>query len=389
MTDVQTGGGRVGALPFHYGHVDPELFPAEELRQAAAVALARDQQSALNYGVSLGCRPLRAFLRARLQRDEGLEVAEDELMLTAGASAGLDMAVRLLTRPGDTVVVEAPTYHEALAIIRDYPVKLAAVPVDGDGLVVDALAERLDRLVRGSDRPVLLYTIPCYQNPSGVTMSLERRKALLQVAYRHRLRIVEDDVYRDLFFDAPPPPSLHSLDSAGVVVRLGSFSKILAPGLRLGWMMGSAETLRLLADCGLVTSGGGANPFVAYMVSAYCERGWLEPHIRRLRETYRQRRDVLLAALDRTVRSVDCPGLTWTKPGGGFFVWLTLPPALKAQAVLREAERRGASFLTGEPFYAEGGGGGQLRLPFSYVDRSDLERGAEIVGEILTKMIST
>jgi 2-aminoadipate transaminase len=387
MTELQSGGSPAGALPFIYGHVDPAFFPGEQLKEAAALALSSHDLSALNYGASLGCAPLRAFLRAKLGRDEGLMLAEDELMLTTGASAGLDTAVRVFTRPGDTVLVEAPTYHEALGIIRDYPVKLAAVPLDDDGLDVDALRERLDRLVGAGERPVLLYTIPCFQNPSGVTMSENRRRALLEVAYRHRLHIVEDDAYRDLYFGDPPPLSLQALDSRGVVIRLGSFSKILAPGLRLGWAVGSAGNISRMAGCGLTTSAGGANPFVAYTVAAFCEQGWLEPHMDRLRQNYRERRDILLAALEAHMSSGIGWKLAWTRPGGGFFVWLTLPPSLKARTVLREAEGRGVTFLIGEPFYAEGGGERYIRLPFSYVDRPDLERGVAIIAGIVAGML--
>jgi 2-aminoadipate transaminase len=387
MTDMQSGGGPAGVLPFIYGHVDPALFPGQQLKEAAALALSRHHLSALNYGASLGCTPLRASLRAKLERDEGLGLAEDQLMLTAGASAGLDTVVRVLTRPGDTVLVEAPTYHEALGVIRDYPVKLAAVPLDDDGLDVNALSERLERLVGAGERPVLLYTIPCFQNPSGVTMSGERRQALLELAYRYRLQIVEDDVYRDLFFASPPPPSLQTLDSQGVVIRLGSFSKILAPGLRLGWAVGSAGSIRRMAECGLTISGGGANPFVAYTLAAFCEQGWLEPHADRLRQNYRERRDVLLAALEAHMPSGTGRKPVWTQPGGGFFVWLTLPPSLDARAVLREAAGRGVTFLIGEPFYAEGGGERHIRLPFSYIRRPDLERGVEIIADIVARML--
>ncbi len=389
MVDLQSDGSPAEALPFIYGHVDPALFPVEQLKEAASLALSRHHQSALNYGASLGCTPLRAFLRAKLEREEGLRLGEDEIMLTAGASAGLDTAVRVFTRTGDTVLVEAPTYHEALGIIRDYPVKLAAVPVDDDGLIVDALSEHLDVLIGAGERPALLYTIPCFQNPSGVTMSEERRRALLRLAHRHRLRIVEDDVYRDLYYAEPPSPSLQALDGQGMVIRLGSFSKILAPGLRLGWAVGSAGDIRRMAECGLTTSGGGANPFVAYTVAAFCEQGWLGPHIDRLRQTYRQRRDILLAALETYMPSGPGPKPVWTKPGGGFFVWLTLPPPLNARTVLREAEGQGVTFLVGEPFYAEGGGERQIRLPFSYIQRPDLERGIEIIAGIMAGMLLT
>ncbi len=375
------GGGADGMMPFVYGHVDPTLFPIEQLQQALREVLAVHGASALNYGAGRGYGELRAYLREKLSRDEGLGVETNELMLTSGASAGLDTAVRLFTAPGDTVLVEAPSYHEALANIRDHPVKLAAVPLDKEGLVVEALAERLESLTLAGERPALLYTIPSSQNPSGVTLGAERRPRVLELAYRYRLLVVEDDVYRDLCFCDTPPPSLYALDTEGVVIRLGSFSKVLAPGLRLGWVLGPAEHIERMANCGLTLSGGGANPFLAYMVSAYCRRGWLEPHIDGLRKSYQQRRDVLLAALEAHMP----PGVTWTEPGGGFFVWLTLPAPLTASAVLAEAERHGVTFLPGEPFYAEGGGERHVRLPFSFLEPQDLARGVEILADITSR----
>ena len=371
-------------LPFVYGHVDPACFPAEELIAAAAEALTHDPQQALNYGTEMGPAPLRDYLRARHAREEGLALAPDELFITGGASAGLDMAVRLLTAPGDVVLVEAPSFHEALALIRDYPVRVAAVPLDEEGLIPEALAERLAALVRAGERPALLYTIPTFQNPSGVTMSPARRRAVLELAARYGLLVVEDDVYRDLYFDEPPPPSLLQLDEARRwVVRLGSFSKILAPGLRLGWAAGPAEHVRRLAFCGLMTSSGGANPWAALTVTRFCLQGHLEPHVRRLRQTYARRRDALLGALAREMPA----GVRWTEPGGGFFVWLTLPPPLTAEALLRAAAKEGLTFVPGGPFYAEGGGERQLRLPFSTIEPAEMVRGAAALGALIRSLL--
>lgn len=381
MSDLQTGGGPPGALPFAYGHVDPALFPIEQLAEAAGEALAQHGQSALNYGAELGCGPLRDYLRSKLARDEGLALEPENLIITAGASGALDMALRLFTRPGDTVLVEAPSYHEALAVIRDYPVKLAAVPMDGDGLRVDALQRRLASLVGAGERPALLYTIPSFQNPSGVTLSAERRLQALELAYRHDLLIIEDDVYRDIYFEDPPPRSIFQMDTHGATIRLGSFSKILAPGLRVGWAVGTAAHVERMAACGLTRSGGGANPFAAYVAAVFCERGWLEPHIVGLRQAYRQRREVLLAALRATMP----PDVAWTEPAGGFFVWLTLPEPLSAPEVLQRAQRLGITFLTGEPFFAKGHKEGRrhIRVPFSYLELGDLTRGMEILAEAI------
>jgi DNA-binding transcriptional MocR family regulator len=384
--EAQTGSGPPGALPFIYGHVDPTLFPIEQMQAAAEMALRQYGPQALNYGVERGCGPLLAYLQAKLARDEGLQVSDEGLMLTAGASGGLDAVCRLFTRPGDTVLVEAPSFHEALAIIRDYPLRLAAVPLDDEGLIVEALSQRLKELAREQARPRLLYTIPTFQNPSGATLSAARRPALLELARRNNLLIVEDDVYRDLAFEKSPPASLYALDAADggqTVLRLGSFSKILAPGLRLGWLLAAPAHVIRLAGSGLSTSGGGANPFAAFVVAAFCQQGWLEPHVARLVAAYRQRRDVLLAALEATMPA----GVRWTRPGGGFFVWLTLPEPLQARAVLAAAHRRAITFLTGEPFFAEGGGGRHIRLPFSFIPPPEMKQGLRTLAEIIRDLL--
>jgi 2-aminoadipate transaminase len=383
-SDLQTVHGPAGALPFIYGHVDPTLFPIAHMQAAAQQALQEQGPRALNYGAERGCGSLLSYLQLKLARDEELEISDDSLMLTAGASDGLDAVCRLFTRPGDTVMVEAPSYHEALDIIRDYPVQLAAVPMDDRGLIPDGLAERLQELKAQGERPRMLYTIPTFQNPSGVTLSGDRRSALLQLARRHDLLIIEDDVYRDLAFEGGLPPSLYSLDAADqghTVIRLGSFSKILAPGLRLGWLMAAPDHVARLISGGLTKSGGGANPFSAFVTAVFCQNGWLEPHIARLVEVYHHRRDVMLKALGAAMPS----GVRWTTPGGGFFIWLTLPEPLKAGDILEQAHQRSITFLTGEPFFAEGGGERHIRLPFSFISPPEMEEGVHTLAEIIRR----
>lgn len=384
--DLQTTSGPAGALPFIYGHVDPTLFPIEQMQAAADEALLKFGRLALNYGAERGCRHLLAYLQEKLARDERLEIHDECLMLTVGASGGLDTICRLYTKPGDTVLVEAPSYHEALMIIRDYPVHVASIPIDDHGLIVQRMRERVNELsVQGARFPIL-YTIPTFQNPSGVTLSARRRAALLELARRHGIKIVEDDVYRDLAFEMPPPRSLYAMDQSDdgrTVIRLGSFSKILAPGLRLGWLAASKDDIRRLSASGLTTSGGGANPFVAFVTAVFCRHGWLEPHIARLVEVYQRRRDVMLAALETTMPE----GVRWTRPGGGFFVWLTLPEHLMSKEVLAEAHRHSITFLTGETFFAEGGGEHHIRLPFSYIAPREMEQGIEVLAQIIRKLL--
>ena len=386
QSGLQTGGGPAGALPFIYGHVDPSLFPVEQMQAAADEALRDYGPVALNYGVEQGCEPLLAFVQAKLARDEGLSVSDDSLMLTAGASGGLDAICRLFARPGDTVLVEAPSYHEALILIRDHPVQIAAVPLDDFGLNVDALAERLKELTARGAHPRLLYTIPSFQNPSGVTLSADRRPLVLELARQYNLLIVEDDVYRDLAFESSPPASLCALDAdngGSTVMRLGSFSKNLAPGLRLGWLIAAPAHVARLCASGLNTSGGGANPFAAFVTAVFCRHGWLESHILQLTEVYQRRRDVMLAALNTTMPS----GVRWTHPGGGFFVWLTLPEPLEAERVLSVAHQNAITFFTGKPFFAGGGGERHIRLPYSFISIPEMEKGihtlARIIGSLL------
>jgi len=376
---LQTGGGPVDALSFHYGHPDPEAFPVAELRSAIEDTLQRHTAAALLYGPEQGPPLLLDILHQMLQRDEGLQITPEHLFITAGASQGLDLICRLWTRPGDVVLVEAPSYHEAIAVLRDYPVRLVAVELDEEGLRDEALADTLSRLQAEGSHVAFLYTIPSFQNPSGVTMSSERRQSLAALARASGLRIVEDDVYRDLSYETIMPPSLFEMMEGRGVLRLGSFSKTLAPGLRLGWTLAEPEAVSQMAQSGLRRSAGGANPFTAYAVAEFCRGGHLEPHIKRLVALYRTRRDAMRQALDATMP----PGVTWTRPLGGFFVWLTLPQPLTARAVRTAAEAQGITFPTGEPFFATGGGERNIRLAFSYVSPADIARGMRILGEAI------
>jgi DNA-binding transcriptional MocR family regulator len=375
----QTGGGPPDALSFHYGHPDPRAFPVAELRSAIEITLQRHASAALLYGPEQGPPLLLDILCQMLQRDEGLNITPEHLFVTAGASQGLDLICRLWTRPGDVVLVEAPSYHEAIAVLRDYPVQLETVPLDDEGLVSEGLATTLSRLRAQSSRVAFLYTIPSFQNPSGVTMSRTRRQSLATLARAEGLQIVEDDVYRDLCYETTVPPSLFEMMEGQGVLRLGSFSKTLAPGLRLGWVLAEPETVSRMAESGLRRSAGGANPFTAYAVAEFCRGGHLEPHIAHLKALYQARRDAMEEALAATMP----PGVTWTHPLGGFFVWMTLPEPLTARAVLAAAQARGITFPTGEPFFATGGGESNIRLAFSYVSPANITRGMDILGQAI------
>jgi 2-aminoadipate transaminase len=395
LEGVQAGGlrpepveGPAGAIPFVYGHPDPDLLPVEKIIAATERALRARGRLALQYGPEQGYGPLLDYLIGKVERDEGLRITRANVMLCAGAAQGLDTAARLFTRPGDVVLVEAPSYHEAIATLRDHPVELRQVPLDDQGLVVEALAERLEALGQAGRQVAFLYTIPTFQNPGGITLTAERREALAELAAERGLLVVEDDVYRDLCYEGQVPPSLFELADGQGVIRLGSFSKILAAGLRLGWIIAESEVIRRIVGCGLKGNEGGANPFVAHVVASFCQEGWLEPHIARLVARYRTRRDALLAALEREMPD----GVRWTRPAGGFFIWLTLPEPLEAEAVLTAATERGVIFTPGVRFFAEaseGGGRRNLRLPFSFLSEAQMAEGVRVLAEVIREQSST
>jgi len=363
---------RSGIIELAWGHPALDLLPVDGLLQATTVALERDGALALSYGAEQGPRRLIEQLSARLERLEGAAPPPEQMMITGGVSQALDMLCTLLTRPGDVALVESPVYHLALRILRDHGLELVPVPADDQGLQVDALEKVLAELQRDGRWPSLLYTVPAFNNPTGVTSNAERRENLVALAQREGFLVLEDDVYRELWYDSPPPASLYSLCPVGPVVRLGSFSKVLAPGLRLGWMLAAPEIIRRCTRSGQLDSGGGVNHFTAHVVAAFTELGLLDRQVETLREEYRRRRDALLDGLASHLPE----GCDWVGPGGGFFVWLRLPEGVDSGALLSVAESAGVSYVPGARFYAGGGGERYCRLAFTLLSPEELEEGA-------------
>lgn len=370
---------RPGIVELSWGHPDPTLLPVDGLLHATQAALERDGPRALSYGAEQGPGCLIEQLCARLGRLEDVAPSPEQAMITGGTSQALDMLCTLLTKPGDVVLVESPTYHLALRILRDHGLELIPVPGDDDGLQVDVLEETLATLQRQGREARLLYVVPTFSNPTGITLETEQRRELVALAQRAGLTVLEDDAYRELWYDSPPPPSLHSLAPVGPVVRLGSFSKVLAPGLRLGWMLAAPEVIRRCTDSGMLDSGGGVNHFTAHVVAAFIEPGMLDQQVETLRAKYSRRHDVLLNAL-ATYLPEDC---CWARPGGGFFVWVRLPAGVDSSALLPTAESAGVSYVPGARFCAGGGGEQYCRLAFTLLSPDELEEGARRLGAAL------
>jgi 2-aminoadipate transaminase len=371
-----------GAISLVFGHPDASALPVDDLR-AASEAVLRGLQArlALAYGEEQGAPALIEYLLDKLNRED-LSLTRDNLMVVAGSTAAVDMLARLYAGRDGVVLVEAPTYHDALHVFRDHSADLRGVPIDQDGLIVGALEAQLGALQREGKSPKLLYTIPNFQNPAGVMLATARREAILNLAREHSFLIVEDDVYRDLVFEGDVPPSFYALANGRGVLRIGSFSKILAPGLRVGWLVAEPEHIQRCVDCGVMQMGGGANPFAAQVVAEYCRAGRLEPHIAELRQVYRRRCEVTLQALERYMPA----GVTWTHPRGGFFIWLTLPESVSVGPLRAAARTQGVLFVPGTGFFANGGGEWNLRLAFSFVPPDEIEQGVAILAQAIHAM---
>lgn len=374
---------RPGMVELTWGHPDPALFPTEALAHAAELALARPDRAALCYGADQGPATLIEQLCAWLGSREAQTPRPDQIFIAGGLSQGLDLLCTLYTSPGDPILVDAPTYHLALRVFRDHRLELIAVDGDEDGLRPDALADALARLCREGRSPRFLYLVPNFCNPSGVTLPLERRRTIAALAQEAGLMILEDDVYRHLWYDAPPPPPLSDL-APEHVIRLGSFSKLLAPGLRVGWLIAPPEIVQGCARSGLMDSGGGISHFAAHVVAAFMELGLFDAHVETLRAAYRARRDRFCAALARHLPA-DC---RWQIPGGGFFVWLRLPAGMDSAAMLPQAEAAGVAYVPGTRFYADGRRSGYVRLAFTLLAPDELEEGARRFGTVLKQRLS-
>jgi 2-aminoadipate transaminase len=362
-----------GVFDLGWGHPDPKLMPMEGMRQAASAASEQFGADMFAYGNAAGAGPLLAWLRERITQNEGRDPGFGGIAITGGNSLGLDQICTLLAKPGSIVLVESPTYHYAVKILRNHPFELVPVAADHNGLQIEALEAVLADLKRQGRQAQMLYCVPTYHNPTGACLSLERRNALIEIAQRNSFLIIEDDVYRDLSYNNTPPPSLWSMDRGSNVIRLGSFAKSLAPGLRLGWVTGDPDRIWRIADSGVLDSGGGSNHYAAMIVAAFCRAGRFEPHVASLRAAYAKRSHTLSAAF-QTLLPDDIEVIT---PQGGFFTWINLPAPMATADLLPLAEAHGVSFIPGKKFFLHQGGERSVRLAHSLYPPEDLAVAAE------------
>ncbi|MEV6674577.1 PLP-dependent aminotransferase family protein [Streptomyces sp. NPDC051162] len=355
-------------------------LPLEGMGMLIGDLVAREGAVALQYGAAQG----DAFLRESIcdvMALEGIHGRPDDIVVTAGSQQALDFVARVFIDPGDTVIAEAPTYVTALNVFAAFQARVAHVPMDDQGVIPDALAETLARL-RAEGRTVkLFYTIPTFQNPAGVTLTASRRRQVIEICRRAGVLVVEDNPYGLLHFDGGPMRALRADDPD--IVYLGSFSKTLAPGLRVGWALAPAavkDKLVLAAESAVLSP----SPLAQMTVDRYLRTQPWTDQLKVFREMYRERRDALLAALADHMP----PGTSWTTPAGGFFVWATLPEGLDARAMLPRATSARVAYVPGTGFFADGSGRASMRLSFCYPTPERIHEGVQRLGDVIAREIT-
>ena len=349
------------------------------LRRATEIALADSTPIPLQYGATQGYGPLLHSLADFLSAQESYTspITPDELFLTAGASQAIDHTTTLFTRTGDTVFVEEPTYYLIQSIFEDHGLNVVGVPTDSDGLRIDALESMLES--PDTPHPSILYIIPTYQNPSGSVLPADRRRKLVELAQQHSFLVLADEVYHLLHYGEPPPPPIASFDDSddGCIISLGSFSKILGPGLRTGWLQARPPVIQRFTNAGLTISGGGLNHFTSTIVHAVLEHGMLQDNITILRSTYAERVSAMTAALHHKLGDA----VNFIAPGGGYFFWLTFTDGTNTNALLPIAHENGVNYRPGTAFSASGAFTNAIRLAFALYEPDILAEGIRRISE--------
>ena len=373
-------------ISFAGGLPAPETFPVERFAVAFNKVMADHGARALQYGTTEGYTPLREMI-ARHSTRYGINIERDNVLITSGSQQALDLIGKVFINPGDHILVERPTYLGALQAWNAYQAEYVSADIDEDGYVTASLDARI------RTGPKFIYALPNFQNPSGVTMSLARRQALIELADHYGVPILEDDPYGQLRYEGEHVPPIVHLDSqfrstdgarySGNVIYLSTFSKTLSPGIRLGWIVAPVEVIQKLVQAkqGTDLHTSTINQLVAYEVAS---GGFLDHHVKDIRAIYRERRDTMLGALAREFPS----GITWTKPQGGLFLWLTFPERMNAADVLKAAVEQKVAFVPGQSFFADGTGQNTARLNFSNATPERIEEGVRRLARCLEVLIA-
>lgn len=370
-------------ISFAGGLPSPDSFPIEDIKKITQEVLEQDGPAALQYGTTDGDNKLRSLLAERHKKD-GLNLALNNIVITTGSQQALDLAGKIFINPGDYVICGLPSYLGGLNAFTVYGARLRGIPLDDHGMRPDLLEKAIIKLKEEGSIIKFLYVIPDFQNPAGVTMPRSRRLEIIRMAERYDFLIVEDSPYRDVRFEGTPQPLMASLDTSGRVITLHTFSKILAPGFRLAWVIGHP----VLIDK-IITAKQSADlcspAFVQKITALYMEKGLLDVNLKKTVDLYRERRDHML----RCLREFMPEGVRWTEPEGGLFLFVTLPPSMDAAKLLERAIKKNVAFVCGSVFYCNSEGQNTMRLNFSFTGPEDTCKGVSRLADAIREEMAT
>ena len=381
MRDLMAVIARPEVISLAGGLPDTSAFPSETFAAVAARIARESSAEALQYGPTEGLPAARACI-AEVMEAEGIHCDPEDVLVTTGGQQVIDLVTRALVDPGDVIVAEAPTYPGAVPSFSSFQADVVQVEMDDDGMRVDLLEQTLERLDRDGRTPKFIYTIPTFQNPAGVTMSLERRRRLVEVARERELLVLEDNPYGLLRYEGTPVPTLRQLDGGLYVMYLGTFSKILSPGIRLGWVLAPPPVLHQI-NMGKQAADLCSSTLSQLMVTSYFEEARWRDYVDTVKESYRARRDTMLDALAEHFPSQ----AEWTRPQGGLFLWATLPDFIDTTDLLARALRENVAFVPGAAAFLDGRGHNSMRLNFSAVGEDDIREGIRRIGKIVTEQV--
>ena len=364
-------------ISFAGGLPAPELFPIEELQKVCVKVLQEEGRSALQYSATEGYKPLREKIAERMTH-QGMKVAADDVLITSGSQQGLEFSGRIFLNEGDIVICESPSYLGALNAFNVYRPKFVEISMDEDGMIIDDLDKALEE---NHEKTKFIYVIPEFQNPTGRTMSLERRKRIIELANKYDIPIVEDNPYGELRFEGEVIPTIKSMDTKGLVIHLGTFSKIFCPGYRLGWVVANPE---ILSKYITVKQGADlqSSTISQREVNRYMEMYSLDEHVEKIKALYRKRKNLMV----QTMKEEFPKTVTFTNPQGGLFTWLELPVGVDAAEVFKLAIAQKVAFVPGEPFYPNGGHANHARLNYSSMPEDKIVEGIKRLGKVLKNL---
>ncbi|NLA16149.1 MAG: PLP-dependent aminotransferase family protein [Bacteroidales bacterium] len=362
-------------ISFGGGFPDITAFPVDELREVVIEVLDENALQALQYGETLGVKKLRDILAQRY-RDQGIDVTYENFIITTSSQQAIDMVTQLFINPGDTLVCGLPSYLGALQAFQAHRAKPVGIPKD------EELRTVVNALVAAGRKPKFIYAIPDFQNPSGVTMDVEQRLNVIEVAKEFDLLILEDSPYREIRFSGEEMPQIYSLDKEGRTMLLGTFSKTFVPGFRLGWVMAPVKIIEKLEVIKQSTDLC-APVFNQFIAARYIEKGYYDKNIERIKINYRNKRDNMIAAFEKYMPE----GVTWTNPEGGLFLFVTLPEGYDATELFRIAVQEDVAFVVGEAFHCDGSGKNTLRINFSFMEESRAEEGVRRLAGAIKKLM--